>query len=574
MLHTKQKKDTKNSLKNTNRCYKTILIIGYHMNILEFKNTKTAVITMCFGNFDKLAEYTHPTIKAYAEKIGADFIVINEKKLTTKFIHYEKFQLYHYLTKYNRIIFMDTDLIVRPDTPNLFDIVPEHKFAAFNEGRFINSVEIIRDACMKFNISLPKWDRQYYNTGVLVFSRLHKDIFKKPDKEYDVYGKDVGVLHYEQPYINLKLISGEYETFDLDHKFNCMSLMVPLTGENRLSSYVVHYASATDVDLRLKLIKEDLKSWSETAPSYKYIKNIHVSVGGGLGDQIDAEPVIRYMCEKTYKGDNIRVKSDFPRIFRHLPVRVVNDQDIKKDPTGYFKLQTLPSPEGTLWQFLAQSMCHTTDFSSISALRRILPNEDKQIRLDVNVTDLSSLLDIIGLRNLNEMVLIHPGKGWQSKTFPPEYWQAIIDGLNEKGVPLAIIGKYVSEEQGLVDIKCPTNVLDLRNYLNLNELITLISQARILLSNDSAPIHIAGAFDNWIVLLPTCKHPDHVLPYRKGTRYYKTKALYKKLTCEAIDSSPSQVNGQTIDYVIGDIIDYLPDTEEVINEVERLYFGS
>ena len=463
---------------------------------------KKAIVTICIGDqFKKLAELTHPTIKAYADRIGTDFIIIDQKKISNKFLHYEKFQIYDLLGKYHRIIFMDSDLIVRPDCPDLFEIVPEHCLGIFNEGTFVPGImEVVRDACVKYKISIPKWDGQYYNTGVMVLSRLHRQIFVKPEQEYDYYHS---VYHFEQPYLNLKIIADGYKVQDIEYKFNRVSLMDHLTGEHRLSSYIVHYASAADLNIRMNLIEQDLKSWSETAPAYHYPKNIHIRVGGGLGDQIDAEPVIRYIAEKIYPGDNIRVVTDFARVFKHLPVKAmtVNELKMSKDFTVYYEMETLPSPETPLWQFLAQTLCHTTDFVSISTIRRILPDIDKQIQLQVDLQDLTALTDTIGIMNLMKMILVHPGKGWKSKTFPDTYWQEIIDRLAEITThKVAVIGKYVSDEQGLVDLKCPENVLDLRNLLNLGELMALISQAEVLISNDSAPIHIAGAFDNWIVI--------------------------------------------------------------------------
>ena len=80
------------------------------------------------------------------------------------------------------------------------------------------------------------------------------------------------------------------------------------------------------------------------------------------------------------------------------------------------------------------------------------------------------------------------------------------------------------------------------------------------------PIHAAGAFDNYIVLIPTCKHPEHVLPYRNSSKYYKAKALYKKLICEALNHKPTNTAGETIDRIVGDIMEYLPDPETVVNE--------
>jgi hypothetical protein len=315
-------------------------------------------------------------------------------------------------------------------------------------------------------------------------------------------------------------------------------------------------------------IREDVKSWEETAPDYFYPKNIYIRVGGGLGDQIDAEPVIRWACENSYKNDNIFVKCDFPQVLKHLPVKLIEDK--RFIGKSCFEMETLPSPNSHLWQFVAQTLCHTVDFSSISMLRRILPDADKQIHLEVADDEIEALKSTFSLTDLENSVLVHPGKGWTSKTFPASYWQEIIDNLVKKDIPVILIGKWVSDTQGTVDIDA-TNVTDLRNVLSLKELIALISKAKILISNDSAPIHIAGAFNNWIILIPTCKHPDHVLPYRNGTKSYKTLALYKKLTTDSIDSSPTQIEGQTIDYVIGDILEYLPKTDDVVNQVKMIY---
>lgn len=532
-----------------------------------------AIVTLCVGDvMEPIAKLSHPTIKAYADKIGADFIVLDEKKISESVIQYEKFQIFKLLTQYDRIIYLDTDMIIRPDCPDLFEEVPEDQIGVFNEGRFTDTMELIRDTCIKYQISIPKWDRQYYNTGTMVVSRLHRHLFKKPDKEFELYncGDNRAVAHYEQPYLNVKIITEGYKVHELNHKFNRLSIMDSITGENRLSSYIIHYAGAPRAVIP-NIMSQDLEAWQQLGPDYKIPKNLHVSVGGGIGDQVDAEPVIRYMCEKIYPGDNIQVVTHFPSLFKHLPIEVLTHDQLfqkrRKDPTIYKSFETLPGPESSLWQYIAQSLCHTTDFASISVLRRILPDIDKQIKLDINPQALDSVKEILGDINPQEMVLVHPGKGWASKTFPDEWWQGIIDGLAENSVPSAVIGKYISKEQGMVELNCPDGVIDLKNLLSLEELVALVSLAGILVSNDSAPIHIAGAFDNWIVLIPTCKDPDHVLPYRNGFKTYKSKALYKKLTCDAIDSSPTQVDGQTIDYVIGEIMDYLPDVSDVVNSV-------
>jgi len=98
--------------------------------------------------------------------------------------------------------------------------------------------------------------------------------------------------------------------------------------------------------------------------------------------------------------------------------------------------------------------------------------------------------------------------------------------------------------------------------------IALIEVAYMVVSNDSAPIHIAGAFNNEIVLIPTCKHPDHILPWRNGSQTYKAASLYKKLMSDEYSSQPTELYGVLADKAIGEFEDYLPEPDAVIDYVK------
>ena len=236
-----------------------------------------------------------------------------------------------------------------------------------------------------------------------------------------------------------------------------------------------------------------------------------------------------------------------------------------------------------MWRFISNLLSHTVDFSSIALLRRILPKKNKVIKLEVNNSSFVTLQETIStindketplpynllLKLLDSLVLVHPGRHWPSKTFPTEYWQEIIDKLADK-LPICIIGKDEGDRGYVHGLKIPENVLDLRDLLNLDELVALISRARLLISNDSAPIHIAGAFYHNIILIPSCKHPDHILPWRQNpktgevSQNYKSKALYKKLTLDDVNSQPSLIYGSTADKFNSDWSDYLPNIDSVI----------
>src|SRR5690606_34752976 len=55
--------------------------------------------------------------------------------------------------------------------------------------------------------------------------------------------------------------------------------------------------------------------------------------------------------------------------------------------------------------------------------------------------------------------------------------------------------------------------------LPLEKTAGVIRDGAFLFSNDSAPIHIAGSFDNPIGLLSIAKHPSLVFPYRPGLEH-------------------------------------------------------
>ena len=535
------------------------------------------ILTLAIGNdYQQMAKITHPVIKKYAKKIGADFKCIDTQTTSKTSPHWEKFQIYDLLNRYDRILYIDTDIIIRDDCPNLFDIVPKYKLGMFNEASWTDrSKELIIDICKQYGKTLPDWNGKYYNSGMIVLSKQHKYLFKKPDKEVFSF--------YEQSYLNMMIALEKPLMYELPYKFNRMTCMDRFTGEERFAAYIIHYAGYPSIEWVLDLIPKDIKKWEQAKGNYNYKRHIYISVSGGLGDQINAEPAIRFMKKYIYPEADIIVATHFPRIFQHLKdkITVVKQGEANlKDDTPYYIISSLPDVKEIIWTIVSNLLCHTVDYCSIALLRRTLPMKDRQPKLIVNLQDMANLIDTIGIRNLNDLVVIHPGRHWHSKTFPVKWWQEVINGL-AKNCKVCIIGKnspgdppdYKAGARGTVDVRCPKNAIDLRDLLDLGSLIALLQSAKVLISNDSAPIHIAGAFDNHIVLIPSCKHPDHVLPYRHGRIDYKTKALYKKLTIDEVNSQPTQVEGTSAEFAIGNWNDYLLEPKQIIQEILNIKEG-
>jgi ADP-heptose:LPS heptosyltransferase len=169
------------------------------------------------------------------------------------------------------------------------------------------------------------------------------------------------------------------------------------------------------------------------------------------------------------------------------------------------------------------------------------------------------------------MILVHAGLGWDTKTFPKIWWEEVVNALVGKGCNVGLIGKRVNDEHGYVDIDLPEGVVDFRDKLSMKGLIALIANAPVLVTNDSLPLHIAGAFDNSIVLIPTCKRADCLLPYRKGSIYHKAVSVCKKTIDDDNMFSPTaeigwKIGGWQIGKFKGEhtIEEYLPDPQEVV----------
>lgn len=530
-------------------------------------NKKLAVVTIAMGEYyQKLAQITHPTLKKYAEKIGAEFIVIDKQKISKTTPHWEKFQLYNLLNIYDRILFVDTDVIIREDAPDIFKHVPDEALGLFNEAPWTDrSKELLIDVCKSYDMKLDNWDGKYYNTGVMVMSRCHKHLFLKPEKEIFNF--------YEQSYLNLIFASRKPDIFDIEYKFNRMCCLDRFLGDSRLDSYFVHYAGIPNQLLTLELAPRDIAQWKLDAPKYQYQKHILISVNGGLGDQISADPAIRFMKKYVYPDAHYTILCHWPRALEQLREYGMEIYEhgkwSPKNDTPYYNTISLPGPDTVNWMVVSNLMCHTVDYISMALLKRTLPFLDRTISLRYSEQEVQSLKEITGLTSLRNLVVFHAGTHWEAKTIPQDWWQKLADALQSKGITVCLVGKS-DDTRGVHDLIARDGMIDLRDRLSLGELISVIGEAKVLISNDSSPIHIAGAFDNHIILLPY-KHPDHTLPYRKGTVNYKAKAFYKKLILDDFSSGPAQVREVSGANLPKPWEEYLVNVDEIVEYTEKIF---
>lgn len=523
---------------------------------------KKLVLVTSSESFSKISEVTHPSIKSYAEKIGADFCVIDKSEIKNP--KDWKFHISDKLEEYDRVLYVDSDLIIRPDAPDIFDIVPEGEIGLLYESRFLPKTQELNQILDVLKFPQEKRLGKFYGTGVIVASKVHSHIFSQRDL--------VGKIPCEMA-INVNLQMASPKIFGLPYKFNYQHFMDKFTGDVRHAAYFVNYSGALGklgVDGLVDIIKKDLEIWEKDGPEFKYKKNIGIVIGGGIGDQIAAEPTARYIIEHLYKGENIVISCNWPELFSHLGVPVFTHGDPNIPAVNWFELYTLRSPEYPIWDHVSHTLTNATDYAAISALRMQLPLKHRSIKLPHSKVAKDRVSELVSDIKGKKMVVVHCGKGWPSKTFPSEVWQSYIDILLNNGFGVVLVGKTINEGQGFVEVD-PTGCVDLRDKINLNEMIELIRMCDLLLSNDSSPVHMAGDSDCWIGLIATCKHPDYILPYRNGSNYYKAEALESDGMYFDYDRRPSTIDGSTIDQCTKErLLQCLPKPERILELAKKI----
>lgn len=202
----------------------------------------------------RIADLTIPTFRRYAEKVGADLV---ELPRGHGHILLDKFGVKNLLDQYDQVLYVDADIIIRDDCPNLFDLVPNGKFAAHNE---INRIDDIkrdlldhrRRVAAENQLDINIDDEVYFNMGVFLVDRSHKSLF-------DVLPKSCEHLT-EQAWLNLRLQQLGTPTMELPQCFNGTAQRYRRYLEEY---FVVHYAGDS-LDRRLEYIPRDLKIWRTT----------------------------------------------------------------------------------------------------------------------------------------------------------------------------------------------------------------------------------------------------------------------------------------------------------------------
>jgi hypothetical protein len=487
-----------------------------------------AVVTIACGSFyERLAAITHPTIQAYADRIGADFIVWREFG-SHVMPHYQKLELAKVLDQYDRVLYIDTDVLVRGDTPDLFEIVPEDELGAFDETPYINrNIDMIQ-FMTAVGCDPWSWDGKYYNTGVMVLSKCHQHLFYQPERELNAV--------MEQSYLNLVFSRTKTKMYPLPHRFNRMAFMDWFSGENRCDCYLLHYAGLLayiSENEYLSRVIDDRTSWELNGPHYRYPKHLALVIEGGVADQVAAEPAVRFAREVLHKDDRLVIVSQYPQLFGHLLLPVYAALDQVADRNHCAPRYNRPPSAKPPSPVLDAHHVHPVDFASLNLLGRELPLASRQPRISVDPAARDSALRKVGQTDLARAVLLHASSQCECPAATAAAWRQYAATLSENGFAVTWIGNLDQGEFASLPIDAPRSV-DLTGALTLDELVALVSETPLLVTNSPQMVQVAGAFDRWIGFECDGAAAEFALPWRHGSQCFRAQQLDVAASAAAI----------------------------------------
>ncbi len=111
---------------------------------------------------------------------------------------------------------------------------------------------------------------------------------------------------------------------------------------------------------------------------------------------------------------------------------------------------------------------------------------------------------------------IAPGTNWETKTWPAGKFGHVAAGLRQRfGLQSVVVGTAGQRAMAGEIRRHESTVIDLCGKSSLAELVAMIAGARIVVANDSGPLHIADALDLPLVGVFGPTRPEIVGPFRR-----------------------------------------------------------
>lgn len=208
---------------------------------------KNAIVVIAIG-IPEIIETTLVSFEAYAKKTKSDLIIIDKPiyniagTFKYNYMRFEKNQIYNVLSDYDRVLRLDADIVINPATPNLFLFDKKNIYAVKEDINYLRSIhtKIEIKKIQKDLGDINGWKDTYYNGGVILASKKHREVFNISDIDFSL---DLGLLK-EQNVFNWRAKKLKFHIEDLGPNFNFYGGMNPSNfylDSSRRQAYFIHH---------------------------------------------------------------------------------------------------------------------------------------------------------------------------------------------------------------------------------------------------------------------------------------------------------------------------------------------
>jgi ADP-heptose:LPS heptosyltransferase len=264
-----------------------------------------------------------------------------------------------------------------------------------------------------------------------------------------------------------------------------------------------------------------------------------------LGDTIAAIPACKKIA-KAYDNEEVHIITNHPYLFEGHPSFSHISRPESTDLNHFRKVHRMFMPlvgksyqlhngETIEWRY------SNMDIRQFHAVSQGFALTEQEMETDLYIERKREL-------PVSSYVMIHPTFTWESRTWAQEKWQALVDKLNDDGIPVVAVGRS-GKEQGFFNVDKPVMDLNIRYGVNLlddldNDVAELRwmmnHQATCVVTMDSGILHVAGTTDVNLIQLGSSIDPKLRAPYRQGSQAYKYQ--YVKGSCDLFCSSNMKYN--------------------------------
>ena len=196
-----------------------------------------------------LSNECRESVERYCKRFGLAPVFLPEAKVNAdgvgkyKFGRFEKFQAGEVLADFDRMMLLDADTLITDLAPNVFDVVAPDKLGVVRED-VLNITKTRRRHLRTAQLVMGEldWHEGYFNSGVIVASKMHRDLWKVDNQlRQTILHPKLG-KHKEQKIVNWRARKLGFELQWMDPRWNYLRMYEKKLGEPRTNSFVIHYA--------------------------------------------------------------------------------------------------------------------------------------------------------------------------------------------------------------------------------------------------------------------------------------------------------------------------------------------